>query len=280
MLDKSEQDYAAENSFIFGILGPLLVHDGDGLYQINSERQRTLLALLLAHANQAVSLDYLADCLWDGPPSRSAQATLQSYIMRLRRTLGPTLAGRVSTSANGYTLELRPDELDAADFTRRARAGKRALDSGSWEIASRELGRALALWRGSPYADIPLDWLQRDEAARLIEERLIALEWKYDAELYLGHCGETIPELRRLTAEYPLRERLAAQFMLALSQAGRRSEALAAFDAIRHDLADELGLDPCVELAKLQMRILHDQPGIVLPLPLPLVDRPIRSRLA
>ena len=47
-----------------------------------------------------------------------------------------------------------------------------------------------------------------------------ALEERIDADLELGEGSSLVPELEALVAEYPLRERLRAQLMLALYRAG------------------------------------------------------------
>jgi DNA-binding SARP family transcriptional activator len=243
----------------FGLLGPLHVWDGTKRRPLTSGRQRIVLAALLSEPNKVLPLHRLAELLWEGDPSSRAQDTLYTYVMRLRRALGPTLGRRIHTQG-GYVLEIDPAHIDIEKFRALGLAGKAALDAGSFELCITKLTEALGLWRGAPYSDIPSETFQRDEAGRLEEQRLITLEWYFEAELRSGHCGEIIPQLRRLVAEYPLRERFAAQLMLALAQAGRLSEALGVFDSTRHVLSEELGVDPSRELADLHVRILQGQP--------------------
>ena len=78
-----------------------------------------------------------------------------------------------------------------------------------------------------------------------------------------------VHELAGLVAEFPLRERLAALLMTALYRCGRRGEALAAFEAARRVLAEELGLDPGPELAGLQAKVLADDPALAAPAAVP-----------
>ncbi|MBV9444491.1 MAG: AfsR/SARP family transcriptional regulator [Streptosporangiaceae bacterium] len=77
-----------------------------------------------------------------------------------------------------------------------------------------------------------------------------------DLELALGRHRELTGELRTLTSEWPLRERLAAQLMLAPYRSGRHDEALDAYRSLTRRLADDLGLDPSPAVAALHEAIL------------------------
>jgi DNA-binding SARP family transcriptional activator len=81
----------------FGVLGSLLVHDGDAPIEVRSPLQRAVLATLLVHAGQPVAADALAETVWDGKPPRAAMTTLRTHVMRLRRVLGPRAAARLVT---------------------------------------------------------------------------------------------------------------------------------------------------------------------------------------
>ena len=48
----------------FRLLGPLEVRDGERTLPLGGREQRTLLAILLLHANEVVSTDTLIDGLW------------------------------------------------------------------------------------------------------------------------------------------------------------------------------------------------------------------------
>lgn len=55
---------------------------------------------------------------------------------------------------------------------------------------------------------------------------------------------ELVPELRALVAEYPLRERLCGQLMVALYRSGLRAQASGVYHRTRARLVDELGMEP------------------------------------
>ncbi len=97
------------------------------------------------------------------------------------------------------------------------------------------------------------------EIERLSEIRLSAQEDLIEVELALGRHAELVPELDRLVARNPLRERLCGQLMLALYRTGRQADALTAYHRLRTALNDELGLDPSPVLETIQRQILnHD----------------------
>ena len=59
----------------FGLLGPLGVRDGTRQVPVSAPQQRVLLAALLLSAGRVVSLDDLAETLWEGqPPSGGPRA--------------------------------------------------------------------------------------------------------------------------------------------------------------------------------------------------------------
>ena len=91
---------------------------------------------------------------------------------------------------------------------------------------------------------------------------MLALEERIDADMALGQSCELAPELEALVREHPFRERVLGQLMLALYRAGRQAEGLAAFQASRRRLAEELGLEPAPELAELQRKILEQSPAL------------------
>ena len=63
--------------------------------------------------------------------------------------------------------------------------------------------------------------------------------------------------------QHPYRERAWGQLMLALYQAGRPADALAAYGRVRLVLATELGLEPGPALRELERSILAHDPHLV-----------------
>ena len=71
----------------FRLLGTVDVAAGDGVIEIGSPKQRTLLASLLVRLNRVVAADVLVEDLWGAAPPPSVQSTLQSLVSRLLRAL-------------------------------------------------------------------------------------------------------------------------------------------------------------------------------------------------
>ncbi|HZC75615.1 MAG TPA: BTAD domain-containing putative transcriptional regulator, partial [Gaiellaceae bacterium] len=242
----------------------------DGPLALGAPKQRALLALLLLNANTVVTRDRLVDALWGTGPPRSAVSSLQVYVHGLRRALG---AERIERHGTGYRLQLDPAELDLSRFDRLVETAAAALGAGRAAAAAEDLGHALALWAGAPLADLTGEPVREAEAPQLEERRLRALELLHDAELELGRHDELVPELERLIAAEPYRERFRVQHALALYRSGRQVDALAACRAARELLVEELGIDPGPELQELERRILRHDPALAAP------DAPAPARL-
>jgi DNA-binding SARP family transcriptional activator len=267
----------------FRILGPLEVLDGDRAVELGGQRQRSLLALLLLHANQVVSSSRLIEELWPDQASESHAGALQASVSRLRKSLGSG-AELLVTLPTGYVLKLAPEQLDLDRFERLVQEA----DAEPQEAAER-LREALALWRGPALADFAYEPFAQAAIGRLEEVHLLAVEMRIDADLALGRHAALVAELDALAAENPLRERLRGQLMLALYRSGRQAEALAAYQTARRVLVDELGIEPSSALQELERAMLRQDPALELEHPTPpersilvawLGDAPVESLLA
>ena len=244
----------------FNLLGPLEVLGEGGGCTPRTPKLRVVLAVLLMHANETVSMEWLVEELWGEEVPPSATATLQTYIYHLRKLLGGAAGGEdgapLLTKPPGYQLRVEPGQVDAHEFERLARAGREALAGDDVPRAADLLRQALGLWRGAALADVERGPRLEAYVARLEEERLRVLEERIEADMLLGRHRELIGELKALTTAYPLHEWFHSQLIVALYRAGRRSEALEVYQLLRRLLREELGLDPSPELQQLQLAIL------------------------
>jgi DNA-binding SARP family transcriptional activator len=243
----------------FRILGPLEARQGDDVVRVGGARQRALLAILLLHANEVVSVDRLVDELWAEAPPATAAHTVQVHVSNLRKALeaaAPGAAGRLETRPPGYRLRTEPGELDLERFEALC---ARARAETEPERAAALLADALALWRGAPLADVAYESFAQPAIGRLEELRLAALEERVDADLACGRHTALVGELQPLVAAHPLRERLRGQLMLALYRSGRQAEALDVFQEGRRALVEDLGIEPGPALQRLERAILRQE---------------------
>ncbi|MEV6120197.1 BTAD domain-containing putative transcriptional regulator [Streptomyces sp. NPDC052077] len=242
----------------FQLLGPLSITDGGEAVVLPTAKPTSLLAALLLRPGEVVPVDRLRQAVWGEDQPATAKAALQSCVLRLRRLFAKydIEDQAVVAVAGGYRLPADEDTLDLLHFRSLV---ARAAGGGESELPL--LRGALALWRGPLLANVASDLLHRDEVPRLAEERLRVLERVCEIQLAQGRCREVLVDLWEATRDHPQHEGLTAQLMRALYREGRQMEALAEYRGIRNRLRDELGVDPGVELRRLELAILRgDEP--------------------
>ena len=239
----------------FRILGPVEVWDGEKALALGGQRQRAVLALLAIHVGEVVPSERLITYLWGESPPPTAATSLQNAVSQLRKALGPDV---VETRAPGYALNAEKDAVDARRFEQLVNEARSA-------DADRRAGlvdEALQMWRGPPLSDFAYEPFAQNEAARLEELRLTAVEERMEAELELGGAAELVGGLEQLVRENPMRERPRGQLMLALYRSGRQAEALQAYQDARKMLVDELGIEPTPSLQELHASILRQESAL------------------
>jgi DNA-binding SARP family transcriptional activator len=248
------------------LLGPLEVAGPGGRARVGGAKERLVLALLVLRAGVVVSRDALVDALWGDAPPATAVKTLQGYIARVRRALEAAgLPDSLATREPGYVLQMRSDSTDVAAFERHATAGHSALADSDAPRAAAELGKALKLWRGDALADCRGGGWAAAEALRLDELRLSTIEDRIDADLMLGDHGVLVGELESWVLREPLRERFWGQLMMALYRAGRQADALRVYQRARDVLIEQLGLEPGLDLRRLEAAVLARDPALDAP---------------
>jgi DNA-binding SARP family transcriptional activator len=239
----------------FRVLGALDVRDEGRTLELRGSKRRTVLALLVLHANEVIRSDRLIDELWGEHPPANASAALHNHVSRLRKEIGSDV---IVTKPWGYVLRTDPEAVDLRRFE--------GLLAEAKPLPARErtakLAEALALWRGPALADLREEPALRVESARLDELRLAVLEQRIDADLELGRHEELVPELEAHVGEHPLRERLRGQLILALYRSGHQAEALETYRETRRLLVEELGIEPSQDLRELERAILCQDPAL------------------
>ena len=106
----------------YRVLGPVEVLVDGTPVPVCAPRQRAVLAALLLERNHVVSVDRLANQLWADSPPRQARNTIQSLVLRIRRTLAA-----VNHNPQGEILLTRPPSSSA---TYRSPAASKRRPSG------------------------------------------------------------------------------------------------------------------------------------------------------
>jgi DNA-binding SARP family transcriptional activator len=260
------------------VLGPLEVGAAGGPLPLGPPKQKLVLALLLAHANETVPDTDLIDELWGEEPPASALANVRTYAANLRRLFAAhPQAPALSKVGSGYALTVDPHSYDLPAFRRLARQGREGAARGDWPAAESDLSAAAALWRGPVVADVPAGdrlaaWRNAVEG-----ERQAALETHIEVLLALGAADGAATRACELLIADPLREHAHALLVRACYRTSGVAGALAAYDAARALLADQLGIEPGPELRRLRRAVLDRDPDLAGPQALTAAPAPRRD---
>lgn len=80
---------------------------------LGGSKRRGVLAILLLHANEIVSVERLADELWSDEQPQNAAGAIHNHVSRLRKLLGADI---LPTHPGGYSLEVDPSRIDLHRF--------------------------------------------------------------------------------------------------------------------------------------------------------------------
>jgi predicted ATPase/DNA-binding SARP family transcriptional activator len=249
------------------LLGPVRVRAAGTTVEAGGPKQLAVLAVLALSAGRETSPERLAEALWGDDVPPSAGSTLRAYVSRLRAQLPD---GVLERGTAGWRLQLdrdRVDALRAEDLLREASGA----DPGTERVRIEE---ALALWRGRPLGGLGELPFARAEVDRLDELEAAARERLLERRLEAGETRAVVVEASDLVSRYPHRETAVRHLAVALARSGRHADALAAVEALRNRLAEDLGLDLSPAAVDLQRRLLVHHPSVAAT---PVVDAAVRS---
>jgi len=202
-----------------------------------------------------VERDVIGLVLWPDLTPRQMRNNFHSTLYRVRRAVG---ADAVVMEDGRYRLGDVDCWLDVREFERAVERA-RLLPYGDWQ-AERLWRRAVSLYRGDFLLEVDREWvLPRREALRMMY---------LEALMGVGRCHETRREYeaavdwyRRALRVDELREDIHRRLMECFDQVGRRSDALAQYDACRDILERELGVMPSEETERLYERVAGRRPA-------------------
>jgi SARP family transcriptional regulator, regulator of embCAB operon len=208
-------------------------------------------AFLVVHRDQATTRDEVSAVLWPEQDGGHDQA-LNALVSRIRHVL-PCRA-----DAGTLRLELAPDtwvDLEVArDAIHRAES---AVAQWQWERAWSAAQTALFVSRRGFVLGSGGAWaISMQHELELVRER--SLEAYAVAALGLGGSELATAEraARELVRIAPLRESGHRLLMESLVARGNPAQALAAYEALRLTLRDELGVSPAAETQAVYARLL------------------------
>jgi DNA-binding SARP family transcriptional activator len=248
------------------VLGCFRVTDAEGTEIALRGHQRQALALLLIRPRERWTTGALCGILWGDQPPENPENAVQQVISGLRATLRRHgIEHLIVTVPGGYRADPADGTLDLDRFRALRKRAAKELEAGACEAAERLLSAALSCWPApcgpcAAFPDLPdaLDVqgvvASLQEEFRLAEERLIGLR------LMLGRHLDALPMLQAWSGSDPTNEVACELLMKALRAAGRRIEALSAFDRTRKALRG-IGIDPCLPLHDLFTATLRDTAG-------------------
>ena len=234
------------------LLGEVSVIDDDAPAITPTGTAASVLAFLALAEGRIVATDALIDAVWDDPPE-TARNAVQVAVSHLRHGLG---GGLILGNRYGYRLSaavLRIDIVEAEQLLKQALVH---LAEGRFGAAYDVSEKSALLFVGEPFAGLHSS-AAAAEKQRAREVRSAVAIVRARSALRLGQPIQASAVLRDEISREPLNEAAYALLMEAQVSAGRGSEALRSYDALRQSLAEELGVSPSRELENAFLQILN-----------------------
>jgi DNA-binding SARP family transcriptional activator len=244
---RTEPHWMSGPSLRIRALGRTVVESAEGPLEGNWLDQRTgqLLKYLVTERKRFVHADEIGESLWSKADFAIA-SSVRYNIHALRRKIEPQRGHRepsafILSRSGSYRLNLALVEVDADEFEASVGAGLAPGAGAEEAIASLEGG--LALYGGDFLADLPYtDWTMA-ERHRLHHLACTALHRLTELRLQQGQSAEAGAALERLAKMSPYDEAVHRQLMELDIAAGRRSDAMRRYTALRARIRRTFGHD-------------------------------------
>ncbi len=266
------------------LLGGFRVTVGEELVtNFPTDATRALLIYLATNPQTLHSRVELGTFLWPDQPESEVLNNLRQTLIRLRRVLPEHDDATDFLEITRQTLRFNPQSDYTLDVARFQALVAETQAHPHRRVAAcphciRLLKEAAQLYRGDFLAGFSFDSLPFEEWMVLLRERLHrqVMVLLHQLTTYSRHCGDY-----RRAQEYaqqqlhlePWNEEAHGQLMHALAISGQRSAALTQYELCRRNLAEELNVEPGLEIRALYRRI---RDGVITPEDTPLHNLPIQ----
>lgn len=232
------------------LFGGFSLCDATGATVSLTLRKTEALIAYLAVNGHSLPRERVATLLWSETGQANALQSLRQARLTLMRNLAPHDLEIVSFDRRDIHLDVGSLQIDALEFERLQEAG----DQDS-------LARAAALYSGEFLAGLDIESESFEEwllpiRAWYREQMESALDRLLTLQEQAGAKESSIRTAKRILAFDPLREDVHRWLMRAFAAAGQRTSALAAYDACRAVLREQLDVDPEAETDELYQSIL------------------------
>ena len=237
---------------------------GEPVTSFVSDKARALLAFLAVEAGQPHRREALVGLLWPEYPERSARASLRNVLANVRQVIGDREVDPPFLCIERQTIQFNPEadvHVDVTAFTEGLEQASASPQSHAETV--HELEAAVALYQGGflegfSLPDSPAfeEWalLKREQLQRQALGALGRLADHYEQRAEYERALRFA--WRRVEAD-PYRGVAQRGLIRLLALNGQREAALAQYETFRRLLADEMGVAPAEETARLYEQILH-----------------------
>src|SRR4051794_25011290 len=216
-------------------------------------KAKTLVKLLAVQAGHALHRDQVIDVLWPDLDAAAARNNLHQVVYAARRALGTLgVDGPGALGLHDDVLTLGDSVQVVTDIEELEVLAAVAQESGRRD----ELVEALRDRPGELLAEDAYEPWVEEAAGSYRARRLQLVMDVVDAQIADGSAESAVVLLAPVVAADPLNEPAQRAMMRALAAAGRRSEALVAYERLADLLQEELGSDPEPETKQLFRNLL------------------------
>jgi len=213
--------------------------------RLPGNQARLAFALLVTERSDALSMERIADILWDGQAPESWDVALRAIVSKLRRALVDIGGDATIQHAFGcYQLRLPSNAwVDIEAAAAAAHDAEAALHAGDLEAANGAALVANAIARRPFLEGADGEWVRR-QRGRFQNIQVRALSCRAEVAHAHGDYAGAIGDAERVIAFEPYREQAYVTLMRAQVGSGNNAEALATYQRLRSVLTEDLGADP------------------------------------